>query len=261
MTLNDGSILAKLFDPESNPTDQVLVDSLLPEDPHVPDPKEYQRIQDAERKIILSVERALRTDDSRQPTTPSATYDRLTDLHGKLSGLIEAHPASASLLNNRAQLSRLCLSNERLLPSGQSQQDQRNDPPSIKSIIQDLNQAITLMTPPTPQSPISPYQGKVLAQAHTQRASLLHAASKTPTLRSELASSFQNVESSWDATDFAEAASRDFFVGGRYGNEVAKNLAVYTNPTAKLCNQMVQEAMRREIQMGTKPVVVVERSC
>ena len=50
----------------------------------------------------------------------------------------------------------------------------------------------------------------------------------------------------WQVIDFEEAASRDFFMGGRYGNEIGKALAVHTNPTAKLCGQIVQEAMRKE---------------
>lgn len=35
-------------------------------------------------------------------------------------------------------------------------------------------------------------------------------------------------------------------MGGRYGNEVAKALAVAANPTAKLCGEIVREAMVRE---------------
>ncbi len=46
--------------------------------------------------------------------------------------------------------------------------------------------------------------------------------------------------------EFEESASRDFTMGGRYGNEVAKALAVASNPTAKLCGAMVKEAMRKE---------------
>ena len=52
----------------------------------------------------------------------------------------------------------------------------------------------------------------------------------------------------WTVVEFAEAASRDFWMGGRYGNEVARGLAVHANPTAKLCGQMVKEAMRREFE-------------
>jgi hypothetical protein len=39
-------------------------------------------------------------------------------------------------------------------------------------------------------------------------------------------------------------------MGGRYGNEIAKALAVSTNPTAKLCGEMVREAMRKEYASG-----------
>ena len=53
-------------------------------------------------------------------------------------------------------------------------------------------------------------------------------------------------EAGWTKTDFEDAASREFALGGRYGNEIAKGLAVSTNPTAKLCGQMVREAMKNE---------------
>lgn len=62
----------------------------------------------------------------------------------------------------------------------------------------------------------------------------------------ELEVDWNRREASWKKLDFEEAASSDFAVGGRFGNEVAKGLAVSTNPTAKLCGQMVQEAMKKE---------------
>ena len=40
-------------------------------------------------------------------------------------------------------------------------------------------------------------------------------------------------------------------LGGRYGNEIARNLAVGTNPVAKLCGEMVREAMRKEYAGGS----------
>jgi hypothetical protein len=57
-------------------------------------------------------------------------------------------------------------------------------------------------------------------------------------------------EAGWSKLDFEEHASRDFAMGGRYGNEIAKGLAVSTNPTAKLCGQMVREAMKKEYGPG-----------
>lgn len=46
--------------------------------------------------------------------------------------------------------------------------------------------------------------------------------------------------------EWEEAASGDFLMGGRLGNEVARQMAVVVNPTAKLCGDMVREAMRME---------------
>jgi hypothetical protein len=40
-------------------------------------------------------------------------------------------------------------------------------------------------------------------------------------------------------------------LGGRYGNEIARALAVSANPTAKLCGEMVREALRKEFGGGT----------
>ncbi|KAJ2973592.1 hypothetical protein NQ176_g6518 [Zarea fungicola] len=57
-------------------------------------------------------------------------------------------------------------------------------------------------------------------------------------------------ESNWTQYKFQEAASHDLALGGRYGNEIAKNLAVSVNPTAKLCGQIVREAMRKEYGPG-----------
>jgi hypothetical protein len=57
-------------------------------------------------------------------------------------------------------------------------------------------------------------------------------------------------EVKWSTVEFEEAASRDFMMAGRYGNEIGKGLAVSTNPTAKLCGEMVKEAMRKEYAGG-----------
>lgn len=53
-------------------------------------------------------------------------------------------------------------------------------------------------------------------------------------------------ESSWSHLDFQEHASRDYMMAGRYGNKIGKAVAVTMNPTAKLCGEIVKEAMRKE---------------
>lgn len=42
----------------------------------------------------------------------------------------------------------------------------------------------------------------------------------------------------------------DFQQGGRYGNEIARQMAVKTNPYAKMCGAIVKEAMRKEMTGG-----------
>jgi hypothetical protein len=49
-----------------------------------------------------------------------------------------------------------------------------------------------------------------------------------------------------------EMASQDFFFGGRYGNKVAQQLAVQTNPYAKMCGAIVKEALRKEVEGESK---------
>jgi hypothetical protein len=45
-----------------------------------------------------------------------------------------------------------------------------------------------------------------------------------------------------------EMASRDFALGGRYGDEGARAMAVRTSPYAKLCGEIVKEAMKGEVR-------------
>ncbi|KAL9121599.1 MAG: hypothetical protein Q9187_001839 [Circinaria calcarea] len=252
LTLNDRAVLSKLFDPESAPNAGVLIDPSLPYDPNIQDVNTLACIKREELVVIKSLEQCLRD--------PSSTWEdkhqRLSHAYDRISVLVDAYPNSASLLNNRAQIFRLQYGDSPLISH-----KGMTTPGKIQALagtaLKDLNEAIRLLSPPSPQCAISPNQCRVLAQAHTQRAAMYHAVSK------KLAHQDQNPESmpamtaslatigNWKLQDFEEAASRDFFMGGRYGNEVGKALAVHTNPTAKLCGQIVQEAMRREYMPST----------
>ena len=247
LTSNDQAVLSKLFDPESAPDARVLVDPSLPSDPNIEDVGVLASIKREEVSVIKYVELALRDPNS----TLEDKNQRLSHAYDRFSALVDAHPNSASLLNNRAQIFRLQYGDSHFI--GSKGATSENKIPALAAIaLQDLSEAIRLLSPSNPQPAISPNQCRVLAQAHTQRAAMYHAASK------KLAPQDQSPESvpamtasiasigSWKTQDFEEAASRDFFMGGRYGNEVGKALAVHTNPTAKLCGQIVQEAMRRE---------------
>ncbi|KAI8366768.1 uncharacterized protein BYT42DRAFT_587821 [Radiomyces spectabilis] len=69
-------------------------------------------------------------------------------------------------------------------------------------------------------------QPKILRQAYTQRAILRR-----------------------QQGDLA-AAQRDFEMGAKYGNSIARTIAVRENPYAKMCNQVMMEVMNRELMRG-----------
>ena len=252
LTSNDQTVLSKLFDPESSPNAGVLVDPSLLSDPNIKDVDTLASIKREEVLVIKSVEQALRDSSS----SSRDKQQRLGHAYDRISVLIAVHPNSASLLNNRAQIFRLQYGDRQLITPKDT--NGSNEIPVLAAVaLKDLNEAIRLLTPPNPQSAVSPSQCRVLAQAHTQRAAMYHATSKTLALQDQGPESVPAMTASgasignWTMQDFEEAASRDFFMGGRYGNEVGKALAVHTNPTAKLCGQIVQEAMRREYASPT----------
>lgn len=115
--------------------------------------------------------------------------------------------------------------------------------------VEDLKQCIMLTSPGRPQDPVSPPQGRILAQTYTQLGALYYAASKDLE-GSEDVEIVDEDSKPWTKDQFEEEASRLFYLGGLYGNEVAKALAVHTNPHAKLCGSIVKEAMRKELAMS-----------
>lgn len=119
---------------------------------------------------------------------------------------------------------------------------------TVSRLFDDLGQAINLCTPPSPADPVSPVQARVLANAHTHRGYLLLKAARARRNCREGSGlgSGQLWELCFDQLE--EVASRDFFSGGRYGNKIAQQLAVQTNPYAKMCGAIVKEAMRKEVE-------------
>jgi hypothetical protein len=233
LSSNDNAVLTQIFDPESAPSASVLVDSSLPEDPNIQDDNTLTEIRQREKSIILNVEASIK---QRNPT---AKTQSLNEAAKAMEDLILEYPNSASSLNNYAQIIRLLHGNALLSPAQSA---------LATKVYTRLSKAISLLTPPLPQAAISPAQCKTLAQAHTQRGALLYGFAKALTRSSNAEQLLESISilKGYTVVDLEEAASRDFFMGGRYGNEVGKALAVHTNPTAKLCGQMVQSAMRRE---------------
>ena len=230
LSANDRTVLSDIFDPESGLATEVLVNSALPDDPHITDDDTWIAIKQREKAIILKVENILKNKEPR-----STLGQQLQDMQK----LIELYPSCACLFNDYAQILRLLHGNDTI--SG-------DFPEMTAEVYKILTIAIKLLTPSIYQTAVSPVQCRTLAQAHTQRGALLHGLAKAfdgrPTGK---LLGFLGISTTMD---LQEAATRDFVMGGRYGNEVSKALAVHTNPTAKLCGQIVRNAMRQEYASG-----------
>lgn len=247
LSFNDSTVLTKLFEPESSPASSVVVDMSLPSDPVISDADLLSSLRMQEKEIIIRIEGACTSSSSSVARTQS-----LFEAYESLSMLIDTNPEYASLRNNRAQLLRIQYGDCILISSEDSLAAPKASSAGATAL-EDLNKTITLLTPASPRGLVSPAQRRTLAQAYTQRAALFHATAKILAVRCGTSESQRQQNclvkdlQHWDLQDYEEAASRDFLMGGRYGNQIGKALAVHTNPTAKLCGRMVQQAMRRDL--------------
>ncbi|KAL1883076.1 hypothetical protein VTK73DRAFT_10002 [Phialemonium thermophilum] len=247
----DISVIKKIKDPEFDPSSAVVIDNTLPNDPHLTNPSTYINVSQQEREIVLGLQEFELRQTNPYLSSDINPVDEYQAALVRLDHLIVQHPNYASARNNRAQILRR-LYGDAVLISGspspaqalvQSLDDDERQRVAVK-LLSDLDTSISLLSP-APGSPISPQAARTLSMAHTQRAAVYLITSKL------LASSSLSVdqgrpEAKWSKLDFEKAASRDFAFGGKYGNDIAKGLAVSTNPTAKLCGQIVREALRKE---------------
>ncbi|KAI1269790.1 hypothetical protein F5Y18DRAFT_110145 [Xylariaceae sp. FL1019] len=251
LSRRDFNVLEKIKDPEADPSAVIVVDSTLPKDPNIPDMTIYERVAEKERSIVSSIqqlEMQLAGPKPQTETVPAADYRECVT---QLGQLISQHPTYASARNNRAQALRRLYGDKMILLGSkdpralvkEATQDEISK--AAATALSDLDEAIALLTPRTPFSPISPVAGKTLSLAHTQRAAIYYMTAKQFRPDTTVAMDGRK-EETWTKIDFETAASRDFSLGGRYGNDIAKGLTVSTNPTAKLCGETVREAMKRE---------------
>ena len=253
LTTRDINVLEKIKDPEANPATGVVTDPALPRDPHVTDAAVYERVVQRERAIIQTIQQiekdlAESHAEDAQDTAVSGYKKCISDL----DGLIADHADYASARNNRAQAFRRLYGDAMLLEitTGmpmplipEPEQSERRQ--AALTALQDMDRSIALLSPATLQTPLSPQAARTLSMAHTQRAAVYLRTSKLLSDRL-LDVDESRPEARWSKLNFEEAASRDLAYGGRYGNQIAKSLAVSVNPTAKLCGQIVREAMKKE---------------
>ncbi|KAH8677458.1 hypothetical protein BX600DRAFT_506495 [Xylariales sp. PMI_506] len=251
LSRRDENVLDKIKDPESNPLTAMVVDPSLPKDPIITDMAVYERVSKRERDVILAMQQLEMQLASLKVAEkiPDPIQEYQTCI-SHLGELITDFPRYASARNNRAQaLRRLYGDNmllqmkdqQALIPNANNQEKSQ----AALTALADLDEAIALLTPKSLFASISPQAAKTLSLAHTQRAAIYHMTSKSVS-KNPLLLDQKRGEATWTKLDFEGAASRDFALGGRYGNEIAKGLAVSTNPTAKLCGQIVREAMKKE---------------
>ncbi|KAK7746869.1 hypothetical protein SLS53_002057 [Cytospora paraplurivora] len=253
LSTRDLNILEKIQDPEYDPSSVVQVDESLPKDPNVMDVTEYGHIAAEERTIVMELQQAEFQLAGLRPRTEADPLDLYKGCVAALDKLISANPSYASARNNRVQANRR-LFGDGVLVAGVQPSDSpliaRPDPEEKRSvgsqILLDLDICVSLLTPDVPNPRLSRQAAKTLSSAHTQRAAIYLQTSKMLVRGGVLEVAPERKEASWQKINFEEAASLDFALGGRYGNDIAKGLAVSTNPTAKLCGQIVREALKKE---------------
>ncbi|CAK7274660.1 hypothetical protein SEPCBS57363_006277 [Sporothrix epigloea] len=264
LSRRDIDVLGKIRDPESNPESGLRLDPSLPKDPHVTDATVYATINQRERELILSMQQAEMELAGLKNKTLADPVEAYRTSVADLAELITEYPQYASARNNRAQALRRLYGDDMLLdqvvPEGPADHPRNTGADAIlqgtaageqgraeaaATVLADLDCAISLLMP-RPNALMSPSAAKTLSLAFTQRAALYYATSKLLTSGRQSSAKVARPEARWTKVDFEEAASRDFAMGGRFGNEIARGLAVGTNPVAKLCGQMVQQMMRSE---------------
>lgn len=246
LTSNDAAVLQALFDAESSPSSGVTVDSSLPPWPAT--------VHLSQEDLLLAKNREIEIIRELQPSM-NPTSENVQSAVNKLDALLTQYPTYPPAYTNRAQALRMLVDlqfNDTNSKTENGSDDVLFTPQAAdisSRILADLGQAITLATPASPADPVSSGQARLLADGHTHRGYLLLKAArvkKNQALQEEAVGPDRLRELGADQLE--EMASRDFFLGGRYGNKVAQQLAVQTNPYAKMCGAIVKEAMRKEFQ-------------
>ena len=224
LSSRDNLVLQSLFDPEASSAPAAEKSAATTSLPHFTE-HTFSAIEKREHGIL----QALANDQQGKLVVESVIQN--------LSKLIDEFPQYASAYVNRAQASRLLIDVEDLFSSRHASESAR--------IFNDLSRGIELATPSDSPDSTSAHQSKVLATAYTHRGFLLLKVAdmvkngRTVHVVGSLATS--------NAASIEEIASEDFARGGRYGNPLGKQMAVRTNPYAKMCGAIVKDALQQEI--------------
>ena len=224
LSANDKRILGALFDPETLPSsvarskDASAIDASLPPCPSI-SATQLSALETQQHDIVRHVSS---TSDS----------EAILSAIAQLDATITHWPNYPSAHINRAMLRRMQIEAS-TNTSGNIFTASSED---IESLFTDLSRAIHLSLPSSsPSSPVSPYQARMLRTAYSHRAYLYLKAVETETELKGMSKS-----------ELEELASKDFAAAARYGDEVAREMSVRTNPYAKMCGAIVKNALREE---------------
>ncbi|KAI7976615.1 hypothetical protein EIK77_009846 [Talaromyces pinophilus] len=288
LTSNDSAVLQALFDngegafPIPSSTDSsserivpvdsqtINIDDSLPAFPRCYiEEAAFKSLKDRELAIIRRIQGST-AEPNGAFSTQEASSSSSTPVHileqaiDDLSSLITEHPDYPPLYANKAQALRLLIQSKTSSTSD-TDKDAAIFHPENKDLatrlLSDLSKAISLASPVVTGAnrsitSVSSSQYRLLSTTHMHRGYLLLKAGKIRKEEEEGTTQTQQTErggptqllaiSSRDQLE--EMASQDFFEAGRYGNEVAKQLSVGTNPYAKMCGAIVKEALKKEIE-------------
>lgn len=224
LSSRDNLVLQSLFDPEASSAPAADKSPATTSLPHFTEDV-FSAIEKREHGIL----QPLATEQQSKSVVESVIQ--------KLSQLIDEFPQYASAYVNRAQASRLLINVEDLFSSKHESESAR--------IFADLSRGIELATPSDSSGSASAHQSKVLATAYTHRGFLLLKVADM-IKKSHVIHGVSSLANS-SADGIEEIASEDFARGGRYGNPLGKQMAVRTNPYAKMCGAIVKDALQQEI--------------
>jgi hypothetical protein len=221
----NGSLNA-LFDPETLPSsvakskDATAIDTSLPPHPNI-SASQISTLESQQNEIV------------RRISTSSSEHD-IEAAIAELDRVVEGCPNYASAYINRAMLLRMKLESQLSV----AQHIFSHSTGDVEPLFTDISRAIHLSLPASsPAAPVSTYQAKILRTAYSHRAYLYLKAAETGT-------ALQGLEKS----ELEELASKDFAGAARYGDEVAREMSVRTNPYAKMCGAIVRNALKEEMR-------------
>ncbi|KAL5121459.1 hypothetical protein ACEQ8H_000531 [Pleosporales sp. CAS-2024a] len=240
LSANDARVLNALFDPETLPSSvakskdaTTAIDSSLP--PHATIPAaQLARLEAQQHDIVRRI----------GVSSCSCSAAEIDAALANVNQVVETWPNYASAYVNRAMLLRVKWEKEKALLSAAATQHVFPHSSQVEPLVSDLSRAIHLALPakssPT-APPVSTYQARILRTAYSHRAYLYLKAAETGTAWHGL-----------DKSELEELASRDFAGAARYGDEVAREMSVRTNPYAKMCGAIVRNALKEEMERAQK---------